>query len=266
MAFLEDLSTPATDKDTGESCVFGWPDRPLDTLPPDYPPIDPPDCYPYCEFNDWPEPDIPPPEPPIIIPPEAIEHNPLLIFNYLAGAVVVTNYAGAGGFAYINVIVSELGGLSASTPEPRTKPTQYLGGAANESDFILKVASNPDGWTGSQDIRSFELNPSKLLNAFPGVGVFLIEVQMGQLAHNVPGEIIDDINYYAGNMENHFDTNNLIGGISYQANLDRGYPTFLANFLGGPVIGVFKWYITRQIPFKVSSLVKVDNVQISPTP
>lgn len=271
MPFLEDIAQPDTDKDTSESCVFGWPDRPLDTLPPDYPPVDPPTCYPYCAFEDWPNPVIPPiPEPPVEIPPEAIEHDPLLIFNYLSGSVVVPNLAGVGGFSYIGVQVTGLGGLFANTPEPRSQPDQYLGAGEVESDFILKLSSNSGGWTGNQDLRNFELNPSKLLNAFPDTLIFLIEISMGQFswveAGGAPEEVVDTFNYYDGLMVSAFDTNNLIGSVGYEANLNRGYPTFLDNFQGGPVTGVFKWYITRQIPFAIHSLVKIDGVQIFPNP
>lgn len=78
MPFLEDLEQPDIDKDTSKSCVFGWPDRPLDTLPPEYPPVDPPTCYPYCAFDDWPT-----PPPPIIPFPDPPPDNDPPIFDSL---------------------------------------------------------------------------------------------------------------------------------------------------------------------------------------
>lgn len=268
MPFLEDLEQPDTDKDTSKSCVFGWPDRPLDTLPPEYPPVDPPTCYPYCAFDDWPIPPAPPPEPPVEIPPEAIEHDPLLIFNFLSGSIVVPNFAGVGGAPSVLVEVTGLGSLAANTPEPRSRPDQYLGGAEIESDYILKVFSNTGGWTGGQDLRGFDLNPIKLLNEFPDIGIFLIQVSMRQFSFAEMGGTgtIDTFHYYDGQMVSVFDTNNLIGSVGYTVNLNRGYPTFLDNFLGGPVSGIFKWYITRAVPFTVHSLVEIDNVQIPPDP
>lgn len=76
-------------KDDSKSCIFGWPDRPGDTLPPDYPPINPPGCYPYCAGDDWPLPVIPPfpfpdMEPPGPLPgstPHLISEFDLAIFE-----------------------------------------------------------------------------------------------------------------------------------------------------------------------------------------
>lgn len=65
--YLEDLILPDTDKDTSKSCVFGFPDRPPDSLPPDPIPINPPVCFPYCAGDDWP-PDFPPFPSPVIPP------------------------------------------------------------------------------------------------------------------------------------------------------------------------------------------------------
>lgn len=44
-----------TGKDTSKSCVFDFPDRPVDTLPPNVPPFPPPPTYPYDPVDDWPE-------------------------------------------------------------------------------------------------------------------------------------------------------------------------------------------------------------------
>lgn len=45
----EDLQHLTSDKDTSRSCVFTWPDRPIDSLPPN-----PPTPTPYNPLDDWP--------------------------------------------------------------------------------------------------------------------------------------------------------------------------------------------------------------------
>lgn len=50
-----------TGKDTSRSCVFDFPDRPVDSLPPDHPVGPPPDLYPYDPVDDWPPPVLPVP-------------------------------------------------------------------------------------------------------------------------------------------------------------------------------------------------------------
>lgn len=68
--YTEDLQFLKEDKDVSKSCVFDFPDRPIDSLPPDYPPPGNPVDYPYNPIDDWPfRPDIPPilpfpPDPP----------------------------------------------------------------------------------------------------------------------------------------------------------------------------------------------------------
>lgn len=42
------------EKDTTKSCIFAFPDRPVESLPPNYPPGIPPDLYPYNPVDDWP--------------------------------------------------------------------------------------------------------------------------------------------------------------------------------------------------------------------
>jgi hypothetical protein len=75
-----------TGKDTSRSCVFDFPDRPVDSFPPDYPTAPLPPGYPYDPIDDWPpsDPNIPipgsDPHPhPSVFPPV----NPPLTFNDL---------------------------------------------------------------------------------------------------------------------------------------------------------------------------------------
>jgi hypothetical protein len=86
----EDLQLLAADKDTSTSCVFEFPDRPVDSLPPEYPPGTPPEQYPYNPVDDWPY--IPPserptpgsdPHPNDIIPPlNPTEATLILLYPY----------------------------------------------------------------------------------------------------------------------------------------------------------------------------------------
>lgn len=87
MPNTEDLQLLQSNKDTLESCVFDYPDRPVESLPPEYPPVDPPHNFPNEPELDWPfippedrpDPDFEPPEEPDIFPPI----NPPIIFSSL---------------------------------------------------------------------------------------------------------------------------------------------------------------------------------------
>lgn len=57
-------------KDMSKSCVFDFPDRPIDSFPPNFPPGIPPVLYPYDPKDDW------PPIPPEIIPTPGIDPHP----------------------------------------------------------------------------------------------------------------------------------------------------------------------------------------------
>lgn len=167
----EDLQLLKEDKDVSRSCVFDFPDRPVDSLPPNLPaPGGPPD-YPWNPTFDWPF-IFPKPVPgsdPYPTPPGTVNLGDNF-FSIDGGASIVIAPSGFGVFC--KMTVSNLGTAGDLT---NGSLAVYLGGAGTALDYIASVQGGPTG-------KLFDVDFLKLLTAFPGVSTFLIEVQLGQVA------------------------------------------------------------------------------------
>lgn len=170
----EDLQHLKEDKDSTRSCVFDYPDRPVDSLPPDLPPpgTGPPDL-PYDPTFDWPF--IPvgdrpiPGSDPHPVPPGTINLGDNF-FSIDGGTSIVIAPDGFGVFCKMVVSsLGEAGDLSNGVL------AVYLGGAGTPSDYIASVQGGPTG-------KLFDVDFLKLMTAFPGVATFVIDVQLGQVA------------------------------------------------------------------------------------
>lgn len=189
---IPDLDQPQTDKDTTKSCVFGWPDRPPDTLPPDFPPINPPPCYPYCSFDDWPIPVIPViPPPPAFIPPDTTPHG--LGFVSVGANIQIGHFISTAK-SFLTATITGLGTIGGYNPvDVNGFPTcfaglpwtslcdfgpQYLGGAQTSLDHIAAYNLN---MTANFITHGFEVDLVKLLAEFSFVQIFLIDIRINQL-------------------------------------------------------------------------------------
>lgn len=160
----DDLQLLAEDKDTSRSCVFAWPDRPIDSLPPDIPVGTPPDKYPYNPIDDWPfNHPIP-----IVLPPGVPSGSiPLgTEFTRVVGEASHT-FVGVGpvGVAFVSGTVTNLGAMSADG---------FYGNAATLSDFIVRIVTSNLNKT-----RDFIVDLVKLKAAYPTTNLFSIIIQAG---------------------------------------------------------------------------------------
>lgn len=120
--YTEDLQFIVENKDTSKSCVFDFPDRPIDSLPPNYPPGTPPPGFPYEPTLDWPF--IPPEERPVVPPPpevpdmtgvtfqshqrvifEAVDGSGFFDMNPVSNLVIDTDVGSGPGTGELEVII-----------------------------------------------------------------------------------------------------------------------------------------------------------------
>lgn len=189
--FTEDLEVSGIDKDSSKSCIFNWPDRPPETLPPQYPPIDPPACYPYCSFDDWPP--ILPPEPPDDdppMPPGTIDHGINVdIVTHLSRSLASFNPG------HINTETFELSNFTdtsaieslTNNDEEVSSVVFFTTGYISDSNMVGRLAQSSVAYLGTRLVtKGTDFFKGHALTRIPGPFSLLFEINY-QYYNPIPG-------------------------------------------------------------------------------
>lgn len=231
----------SAEKDVSKSCIFGFPDRPPDTLPPHYPPPSPPTCYPYCRIDDW-----PPPPTPIIFPPPppAYNHGPLIAVECSAEC----DTGAVQGLSEYPAIILNIPGLGSIQiiDNHFTDVTRYLGGTRTAENHIASLNRHLTSNVFLSILGG--VNVPKLLITYLSVNVFLITFTMQAFSDLLTvGQV--------GQMSSSMDVTGV--GVS---NISYIYHFIIGNPL--PINGIFQWYVHRSLG--IYSYAAVNGIQLVP--
>lgn len=223
--YTEDLQFTKDDKDTSKSCVFDFPDAPVDPTHPqtDFP-DDPIDDWPFIDPGVRPTPgsDPDPPTLPPGIPPGSTPiggpHLATILRGFASANIVPGSFEDVMTFEY----ESNVGYSGSIAPNDTTTSTLYLGGAGNSSSYLLKVdRSKTFGQNRSVQIdltMAKALLPSQqnfiltVRCSLPGLASPPFDTQWAQFgAPEPPYDFGSGISYFLGNSFNNY------GDIYYSA-------------------------------------------------
>lgn len=174
-----------TGKDTSRSCIFDFPDRPVDSLPPNLPPALPPD-FPYDPLDDWPNLPILPPVP-IDDPSPIPGSTPKTITGF-----DIAVFFGQGFIHHVwysQILISGLAQLDTEFTVADLSPTTPF--YPPDSGYIYGLGTNASNAALGINCKQGFINVAfvnfyRLKQLYPGATGFIVDFFVGHIRESSP--------------------------------------------------------------------------------